>query len=434
MTKLFSLPALAAGLALLAGTAQAQTLIPMDSRPATSRLPAAIAGLKSDGLKVVPRELLGTAQQGADPARLLEWLRTEGAGRADEPLIVALDSLAYGGLVQSRKSTETAARIRSRLLPLAQWQRETGRPIYAFITIPRHPDAVDRQRNFEVARLMTRWAAAGVFKELHIAWDDALPGSPAPAEGARLAAFAAEVAPDNVKVYPGADEVLALLNARALTPAPKTLQAVYSDPKAAQEVIKYEGIPLTRSVENHAGAAGFRLAQGSETPDMTVYVFNGGDPRQAALTISSLLRRGPVAVVDVEKVNMGNTRLWKDLGTLKRDANLTALAAWGTPGNNLGSALAHAKLWLDGGVDPARQQALLAREYANDLIYSTRLRAALRAAIPEAEMNTPAAQAKLMELAAGYFPLQLGGEYSLDQVNLPWGRSFEWDFDLSPVE
>ncbi|GHF97837.1 hypothetical protein GCM10017783_07100 [Deinococcus piscis] len=432
MSRIFPL-ALSAGLLLAALPAQAQTLIPMDSRPATSRLPAAIAGLKSDTLKVVPRDLLGTAQQGADPARLLEWLRTEGAGAADEPLIVALDALAYGGLVQSRKSTDSAARVRSRLLPLREWQRETGRPVYAFITIPRHPDAVDRERNYAAAQLLTRWAAAGVFKELHIAWDDALPGSPAPAEGAKLAQFAAEVAPNNVRVYPGADEVLALLSARALSPAPKTLQAVYSDPKLAQEVIKYEGIPLTESVENHAEAAGFRMAQQGQSADMTVYVFNGGDPRQAALAISALLRRGPVAVVDVEKVNLGNTRLWQDLGTLKRDANLTALAAWGTPGNNLGSALAHAKLSLD-GVDPERQKALLAREYANDLIYSTRLRAALRAAIPEAEMNTPAAQAKLMELAAEYFPLNLGGQYGLEQVNLPWGRSFEWDFDLTPVE
>ncbi|MFC6617321.1 DUF4127 family protein [Deinococcus radiophilus] len=138
-------------------------------------------------------------------------------------------------------------------------------------------------------------------------------------------------------------------------------------------------------------------------------------------------------MVDVEKVNLGNTRLWRDLGVLKRDANLTALAAWGTPGNNLGSAMAHAKLYLD-DVDPAQQNALLAREYANDLIYSTRLRAALREAIPEAEMNTPAAQAKLMELAAEYFPLNIGVSYELDQVNLPWGRSFEWDFDLTPLQ
>ena len=136
MTRPFSLLlTLAAGLLLGSPAAQAQTLIPMDSRPATSRLPATIAALQGDGLKVVPRELLGTAAQGADPARLLEWLRTEGAGAADEPLIVSLDALAYGGLVQSRRSTESAARVRSRLLPLQQWQRETGRPIYALSLI-----------------------------------------------------------------------------------------------------------------------------------------------------------------------------------------------------------------------------------------------------------------------------------------------------------
>lgn len=412
--------------------AHAQTMIPLDSRPATSRLPAEIARLHGD-IKVVPPELLGTASQGADPARLLEWLRTEGAGAADEPLIVSLDALAYGGLVQSRKSTDTVSRVLSRLLPLQAWQRETGRPIYAFITIPRHPDAADRKRNYDVIRLMMRWAAAGTFRELHVAWDDALPGSPAPAEGAKLAAFAAEVAPNKVLVYPGADEVLALLGARALSPAPRTLRVVYSDPIKAKDTIRYEGIPLTQSVANHAEAAGFHLAAEGDTPEMTLYVFNGGDARRSALDISALLRAGPVAVADVERVNLGNTHLWTDLHTLRRDANLAALAAWGTPGNNLGSALAHAKLYLD-RPDPALQQNLLAREYANDLIYSTHVRAALREAIPEAEMNTPAAQDALMQLAGEYFPLKLGGSWTLGGARLPWGRSFEWDFDLAPAK
>lgn len=413
----FFLSFLSAGL-LHAG---AQTFIPLDSRPATRVLPALIAGLSGREVQVVPAELLGNATRGADPAALTAWLEAQ---PVSGPLLVALDALAYGGLVQSRTSPLSAGEALARLAPLRDWKTRTGQPIYAFITLPRTPDATNRERNLEVTRWMLDWAREGVFAELHIAWDDALPGSPAPAEGAALA----QNAPANVRVYPGADEVLSMLAARALAPASKTVRVEYSDPKAAEAVIRYEGIPLTQSARNHAEASGYSVVP-SGPADLTLYVFNGGDPRRAAVRISALLRAGPVAVADVEKVNLGNTRLWSDLAVLRRPANLRSLAAWGTPGNNLGTALAHAKLTL-GGVDAVRQDALLAREYANDIIYSADLRAALRKAVPEDQLNTPQGQAALLKLAANYFPLRLGQTYTLSDAELPWGRSFEWNFDL----
>ncbi|MCV6021900.1 DUF4127 family protein, partial [Escherichia coli] len=86
-------------------------------------------------------------------------------------------------------------------------------------------DATNRARNLAVAREMVAWARAGVFRELHVTWDDALPGSPAPTEGAALAAEA----PPHVHIYPGADEVLSLLVARALAPTERTVRVEYSD-------------------------------------------------------------------------------------------------------------------------------------------------------------------------------------------------------------
>ncbi|BDP42035.1 hypothetical protein DAETH_20040 [Deinococcus aetherius] len=409
--------------ALLAVHAGAQTLVPLDSRPATRVLPALIAEVGGRTVQVPGADLLGNAERGADPAALTTWLNAQ---PADQPLIVALDAFAYGGLVQSRTSPLTAGEALARLEPVRAWGQRTGQPIYAFITLPREPDATNRERNLAVVRQAVEWARQGVFKELHVTWDDALPGSPSPAEGAALV----QDAPEGVLVYPGADEVLAMLAARALAPSEKTVRVEYSDPAKAQQVIRYEGIPLTRSTENHARASSFRVV--TEGPaDLTLFVYNGGDPRQAAVRVSSLLRRGPVAVADVAQVNLGNTRLWSDLATLRQHANLRSLAAWGTPGNNLGTALAHARVALE-GADPVRQDALLAREYANDVIYSAEVRAALRKAIPEAELNTPAGQAKLLELARDYFPLRVGRTYTLDDATLPWGRSFEWDFDLKP--
>ena len=66
------------------------------------------------------------------------------------------------------------------------------------------------------------------------------------------------------------------------------------------------------------------------------------------------------------------------------------------------------------------------------MIYSGELRSALRRAIPEPQMNTPAAQDALFRLAQDSFPLRLGNTYALADAALPWGRSFEWEFDLKP--
>ena len=409
-------------LALSCSLASAQTLVPLDSRPATRVLPALIAELQGGTVQVPAANLLGTAEKGADPVALTAWLAQQ---PTTEPLVVALDAVAYGGLVQSRNSPLRATDAVARLQSLRDWQKRTGQPVFAFITLPREPDATNRARNLEVVREMMTWARDGVFKELHVAWDDALPGSPAPQEGAMLA----QDAPDNVHVYPGADEVLSMLVARAIAPSAKKVKFVYSAPDRAGEVMKYEGISLVQSAENHALGSGFSVAKEGETPDLTLFVFNGGDPRRAAVKISGLLRKGPVAVADVAQVNLGNTRLWKDLSTLRQSANLLSLAAWGTPGNNLGTALAHAKVAMD-GANPIRQDALLAREYANDVIYSAELRNALRKAIPEKELNTPEAQQKLLSLARDMFPLRMGDTYTIADATLPWGRSFEWDFDL----
>lgn len=412
--------------------AQAQTLIPLDSRPATFTLPAAIASLLGPEARSVPAELLGTAKRGADNARLWQWLDEQ---PAQGPLVVALDTLAYGGLVQSRTSPLSAEEALTRLTPLRERARQ--QPIYAFITLPRSPDATNRARNLAVARQMMRWAAEGIFQELHITWDDALPTSPAPQEGAQLAAEA----PANVRVYPGVDEVLSSLVARALAPQPAALRVEYSQPETAQQVIKYEGIALTQSVRLHAQAAGYELREGgAQRAPLTLYVYNGGDSRKAALRISALLREaqrygGQVAVADVAAVNTGNRKLWADLMTLRRVPNLAALSAWGTPGNNIGTALAHAKLVLS-GADPLKQDALLAREYANDVLYSGQLRAQLRQAVPEAQLSQQGgaarADAALRQLSAPLFPFRVGEVYGLGSATLPWQRSFEWQFSLQP--
>ena len=52
--------------------------------------------------------------------------------------------------------------------------------------------------------------------------------------------------------------------------------------------------------------------------------------------------------------------------------------------------------------------------------------------MPEARLNTPEGQAALLRLAQAAFPLRVGQPYTLRDASLPWGRSFEWQFELQP--
>ena len=66
---------------LLSGASSAQILLPLDSRPATSTLPARMAGLRGGAPHLPPAEMLGNATRGADPVALSAWLAAQPTDR-----------------------------------------------------------------------------------------------------------------------------------------------------------------------------------------------------------------------------------------------------------------------------------------------------------------------------------------------------------------
>jgi Protein of unknown function (DUF4127) len=405
-------------------------LIPLDSRPATSLLPVRIAAV--GGLEVVtpPRELLGTAKMGANLAAIRDWLWTANP----RALVVSLDALAYGGLVQSRSSTISSQEAWDRLWMLRLWKVVTKRPIFASITIPRAPDAKDRHRNLGVIRKAIAWAEDGTLERLYVTWDDALPGSPAPAEGAKIAAEVEARGLNNVLVYPGADEVTgSLISSFALQERqvkPK-VRLEFSDPKARLNIITYDGLPLEKSAERQANAAGLEVVtDGSEA--FMLYIYNGGDLRSAAVRLSVLQRRAPTALVDVANVNKASSPLVNDIVVLERFMKLWAFAAWGTPGNNLGTAFAQAGL-RSTRPESAASLELLVHQYLNDFVYSSLVRDAIRKRWQESEFGSEHVQADLLERVRALFVssrLSSKDCYQIADAKFPWQRSFEVQIDL----
>jgi Protein of unknown function (DUF4127) len=381
-------------------------LIPLDSRPATSLLPVRIAAV--GGLEVVtpPRELLGTAKMGANLEAIRDWLWTANP----RALVVSLDALAYGGLVQSRSSTISSQEAWDRLWMLRLWKVVTKRPIFASITIPRAPDAKDRPRNLDVIRKAIQWAEDGTLERLYVTWDDALPGSPAPAEGAKIAAEVEARGLKNVLVYPGADEVTgSLISSFALQERqvkPK-VRLEFSDPAARLNIIKYDGLPLEKSAERQANAAGLEVvSDGSEA--FTLYIYNGGDLRAAAVRLSVLQRRAATALVDVANVNKASSPLVNDIVVLERFMRSTRPES------------------------PASLE-LLVHQYLNDFVYSSLVRDAIRKRWQESEFGSEKVQADLLErVRALFISSRLSSKdcYQIADAKFPWQRSFEVQIDL----
>lgn len=492
----FALLTLCAALSVaFAAPAQRLALVPLDSRPVTRLLPVKIGQLTGARVSTPDVTLLGTAERGANQAGLRAWIRGQGgyalpetagaaptvsaarpapiarptrAGRVRartarfrprravfrphtrpksvppslpspgtprpgigsapwvaDALVVSLDALAYGGLVQSRSNPLPAEEAVRNLSVVREWREKTGKPVYASITLPRAKDARYRERNYAVILEMLRWAREGVFEELRVTWDDAHEGSPALAEAAALQA----IAPAKVLMYPGADEVLASLAVRAVAPAPKTLRVVYADPDAARDTAHYDGVPLQGTVAAHARANGFTLTPGDA--DLTLFVYNGGDPVAAARDIARLAAR-PLAVADLLQVNTAFAPLWQHLRQENVVPRLRALGAWGTPGNNVGSALSHAKMTLEADLDRDAARDLLAYEYANDVLFSSKVRAQLQREFRPDELSSARAQRRLYDIARDevqpHFP---EGTYEVTRSRLPWGRAFEWEAELT---
>ncbi len=370
-------------LALVLALAQAQVLyLPLDDRP-PNWAPCAW------GLALCPPKGAYRGPGGASAQTLLGWL----AHTRGEALVGSLDALAYGGLLQTRHLPRPPEDALARLGPCLAWKVRNRGQVFLFGVIPRW-DASLRARNLEVLRALSPWTGLGIY--LEATWDDALRNSPAPQE-ARLLPYPSR---------PGADEAGQVLLLRALRPGLR-VRVVYEAPGLAGWVTPYEGVPLEETVAGLLRSAG---AQMEENPELVLYVYAGLNPRRALLDLLALLARHPVALADIARVNRGDPRLVEPLLRLGLFSRLAAYAAWGTPANNLGAALAQGGLFLE---DEKGRKRRLAEAYF---------------AYWWGEVGRPGLRAGegLEALRARWPYLAWDGEVlELKGLRLPWNRDFE---------
>lgn len=357
-------------------------------------------------LVVCPPKGVYQGPLGADLPQLRLWLLST----PGKKLVASLDALAYGGLLQSRHLPLPPEDALARLLPLLSWRVKYGGELFLYGVLPRW-DAKSREKNLEVLQALSPWAGLPE-AYLEALWDDALRDSPAPKEAASL----------SYPARPGADEGGQVLLLRALRPGLR-VKVVYEDPGLPSRLTPYEALPLGETVDRILKSAS--SAKVLERPDLVLYVYGGLNPRRAALDLMALMRESWVALADLSRVNRGDSRLVDYLLRLGLYGRLASYASWGTPANNLGSALAQGGLFLGReGRLPRLAEAYL--QYAWGEAGRPWVRAHLPEPLPEASSLVVSVLQPLLE------GVDLEGLHILLKgVDFPWKRSFEAEFSYS---
>ena len=184
--------------------------IPIDNRPVCYNLAKDIASI-DDEIQILlpPRDFLGDLKKSAKIDEILAWL--DSCTEVDV-IILSLDTVAYGGLIPSRRSKESFDEIKKRIEKLKNILIEKEAKIYAFSSIMRIsnnnyneeekeywkdygkkifeysfsggknksdiPEEIikdyleTRKRNFEINKLYLDWQKEGLFDTLIFSKDD----------------------------------------------------------------------------------------------------------------------------------------------------------------------------------------------------------------------------------------------------------------------
>jgi hypothetical protein len=328
-------------------------LLPLDDRPVNYDHPWWLG--RAAGIDVVrpPREWLGNPFREADSARLAEWFRDQAP--AVDALVVAIDTLAYGGLIPSRQSETPLAEVIDALDPMRSVRvTRPELPVFAFNILmrvnrsntaeeekgywadhgaklfrisylddkARVRDASEverdelraltdsipsqivanyrtgRARNHEVNRLMLDWVEAGVVNYAVIAQDDTAPYGWNIAEARTLRDdIAKRGLGDRASVYAGADEVGSLLLAafacRVSGFRPR-IWTRYSGVDGPSVVTAFEDRPLGELIKAHLGPLGGKLAGSPEDADLVLAVNAPGEAQAEGWLQLAVLEPGCV--------------------------------------------------------------------------------------------------------------------------------------------
>ncbi len=462
-------------------------VIPIDNRPVCYRLPVQIAELDKKNKIFMPDfSLMGSNKKNADTESLLNWL--EGLNNIDI-IVIALDAIAYGGLVSSRKNQDDYFEIKSRIERLKEILNKKNSRVYAFSSIMRisnnnindeekeywseygtkifeysynihkleqtfkhtdltskynagniPPDILNdytktRKRNFEINKYYIELKKQGIFDTLVFSKDDCAEFGFNVKEATELKELSKGI--KNIYIKTGADEIPLSLLSRALNRDKNIkIAPVYINPDTIDKISKYEDISVKESVESQIELAG---AVVSEIDNCNlVLIVNNFKNEQGELVMNVyepgfnkelILPCKPYFIADILNANGADNNFVEAL--FKQDflKNFYGYSAWNTSGNTLGSAIAVAITYFC--AREANKQMfynLQLTRFLDDWAYQANVRGKIRSCNENLSNNVIKKEMKNFEqiLAEKLSVQNLEPAYTF-----PWNRFFEIKISIS---
>ena len=484
--------------------------LPLDERPVNIGLPRAIAAIAGAELVLPPADLLPRLRVPGNADALAAWLATAAADA--DALVVSADMLCYGGLIAGRTSPDDTLAALGRLemlrkirhahpaLPIAMvslvmrasdsynpqeepdyWSRH-GRELHRLGALHHRAllgaDAANeealktlraalpadilldferrRLRNHQVNLAAIALAADGVVDPLLITADDTAEFAGGTMEQLWLKTWS-DILPTAAEIlmYPGADEVAAVLVARqlgALLGGTARFSVECADPPGLERIANYENSPLRIAIERQIRASGAELTSAADAMALVVHApdprrrdlcgsfpefddTDRADAEQTAALVAALIGAGrEVALADLRYSNGGDPLLIAALEAQGVLLDLVAYGGWNTAGNALGSVIAAAAAIQIGRAagthDAGAARRLLLHRLVEDFGYQAAARRPYNAGIMtfDAAGEAQAANEMTRQLGALLARLEGAPRHRLAAVSFPWHRSFEIDF------
>ncbi len=462
-------------------------LIPIDNRPVCYQLPKQIASLSKDCNLILPDiKLLGDLNHNADIDIILKWL--ENLTDIDI-IIISLDTIAYGGLIPSRRSNDKFDVIKSRIDKLKEIIEKKNSKVYAFSSIMRisnnnineeekeywnlygkkifeysynlHKNkkmlqsgglsVIDeitteipkdilsdyletRKRNFKINKYYIELKRLGYINTLVFSKDDCSEYGLNVEEAENLKELSKGISEIYIKT--GADEIPLSLLSRVLNKDKRIkIASVYTNPDYINKISKYEDISVKESVESQIELAG-GIVTDEKNCDLILLV-NNFKEEQGELVMNVnvplfnntlVLPDKPYFIADILNANGSDNDFIKALFTYDSLKEFYGYSAWNTTGNTLGSAIAAALTYF-GAKHPNKDafELLQLTRFLDDWAYQANVRTIIR-------NNSENLSATVLKMNMHEFEKIIYNKFGIKkhkiEYKFPWQRFFEIEINI----
>ncbi len=459
-------------------------LIPIDNRPVCYDLPMQILHQAKEHELILPDiNLMGGLYNNADIDGLLDWLKSL---KNVDIFVITLDTLAYGGLIPSRRSNDSLEIIKNRINKFVEILKQHSAKVYAFSSIMRisnnnineeekeywseygtklfeysfnqHkaetlgqttniqtdiPQNIledylkTRERNFELNKYYIDLKKQGVFDTLIFSKDDCAEFGLNVKEANLLKELVNDE--ENIFIKTGADEIPLTLLSRAINKQKHIkIAPVYINPNSVNKISKYEDISVEESVKSQIELAG-GIVTDEGNADLILLVNNFiNEQGELVMNIDAPLFQGelsipdkPYFIVDILNANGSDNNFVKELMSKKTLKEFFGYAAWNTTGNTLGSSISSALTYFGAKIpDKNAFQTLQLTRFLDDWAYQANVRKLIRD-------NTENLSADIIQTYMKEYEDKIFKMFNLEKIKadyeFPWNRFFEIRVSLSRI-